>query len=164
MREKECVQGTRSCRNERLSPCHTFPDKYLLVQSVVQDVAVIFREHVLFEGILFSHQGYVHGAVSIWNLVGRKTITLSEYVFFYSLKRWLFTRIYQIERCHVLVHFVPLLICINRILRNMFFWKLFGLGFSFRKLLYKKKKSHTALWASLVSPEKAMTEIFLRFL
>lgn len=65
MREKERVQGTGSCRNERLSPCHTFPDKYLFVHSVVQDVAVILREHVLLEGILFSHQGYVHGAVSI---------------------------------------------------------------------------------------------------
>lgn len=140
VQEKECMQGTRSCRNEQLSPCHTFPDKYLLVPSIVQDIAVILREHVLFEGILFGHQGYIHGAVSIWNLVGRKTITLSEYVlFFYSLKRWLFTNIYQIERCHVFVHFVLFLICIDRILRNIFFWKVFRLGSSFRKFLYKTK-------------------------
>lgn len=85
MQEKERVQGTRSCRNEQLSPCHTFPDKYPLVHTVVQDVAVILREHILLEGILFGHQGYVHGAVIIWNLVGRKTTMLSEYVFFLIL-------------------------------------------------------------------------------
>lgn len=65
MREKERVEGTRSCRDEQSSPCHTFPDKYLLVHSVVQDVAVILREHVLLEGILVSHHGYFHGAISI---------------------------------------------------------------------------------------------------
>lgn len=60
------------------------------------------------------------------------------FFFLNSFKRRLFTSIYQIERCHVLVHSVSFLICINRILRNIFFWKVFGLGSSFRKFLYKK--------------------------
>lgn len=54
--------------------------------------------------------------------------------FFNSFKRRLFTSVYQIERCLVLVCFVPLLICFITIL---FFRKVFGLRSSFRKFLYK---------------------------
>lgn len=54
----------------------TFPDKQLFVGSIVQDVAVVLREHGLPEGVLVGNQGHVHRAVGIRNLAGRRTATL----------------------------------------------------------------------------------------
>lgn len=57
-----------------MSWSNTFPDKYPIVSPIVQDVAFALGEHVLFEWILISHHGCLHGASSIGNLESREMI------------------------------------------------------------------------------------------
>lgn len=89
----------------------TFPDKYLIVSSIVQDVAFILGKHTLFEWAFLSHQSCGHGTSSIWDLEKKnqmiKTFTSESFTVMFlhrnSLKSWIFVHIYQIERCRALV-------------------------------------------------------------
>lgn len=68
---EQCHLCTNRCAN-------TFPDKYLIVPSIVQDVAVVLGQQVLFEWVFISHQRCLHGAGSIRNLHGEETKQLKS--------------------------------------------------------------------------------------
>lgn len=65
----------------------TFPHEYLLVSTIIQNVAFTHAEHILLEWVFVSHHACLHGARGVRKLEGAEMINRNTWIYLLHFKR-----------------------------------------------------------------------------